>query len=339
MARPLRIEYPGAWYHVTCRGNERKKIFSDDRDRLTFLKILSANAELYNVKIHAYVLMENHFHLLLMTPEANLQSFMQRFNTTYTVYYNHRHHRSGHFYQGRYKAILIEADHHLLEVSRYLHLNPVRIKKYSKIGIQRKQEIIQKYPWSSYGGYTSEQNAQSFVTYSLILEMMGGNNDTEGRRQYQSFVLSGIMKDMEISLWEEVKGKAVLGSKEFGNWIYEQFISQKKIDAREVSGIREFLGSSMTMEEIAGKVALEFDVIREELYLKRASCGVARAVFMELCRLHLGKKMSLAEMGRKMGNISASAFTQNRKRLMAKLQNDESLREHFQKLKNLGTLS
>jgi REP element-mobilizing transposase RayT len=335
MARPLRIEYPGACYHVTCRGNERKKIFSDDRDRLTFLKILSGNAELYNVKIHAYVLMDNHFHLLLMTPEANLQSFMQRFNTTYTVYYNHRHHRSGHFYQGRYKAILIEADHHLLEVSRYLHLNPVRIKKYSKIGIRRKKEIIQRYSWSSYGGYTREQNAQSFVTYSLILEMMEGNNNTEGRRQYKSFVLSGIMKDMEMNLWEEVKGKAVLGSEEFGNWIYKQFISQKKIDASEVSGIKEFLGSSMTMEKIAGKVALEFGVMQEELYLKRASCGVARAVFMELCRLYLGKKMSLAEMGRKMGNISSSAFTQNRKRLMAKLQNDESLREHFQKLKNL----
>ena len=88
-----------------------------------------------------------------MTPEANLQSFMQRFNTTYTVYYNRRHHKSGHFYQGRYKAILIETDHYLLELSRYLHLNPVRIKKYSNLGIQEKQAILHKYPWSSYGGY------------------------------------------------------------------------------------------------------------------------------------------------------------------------------------------
>ena len=104
MVRPLCIEYPGAWYHVTSRGNEKKKIFNGDQDKRRFLEILSATSTLYAVEVHAYVLMENHFHLVLTTPEANLSGFMQRFNTTYTVSYNRRHKRSGHLYQGRYKS-------------------------------------------------------------------------------------------------------------------------------------------------------------------------------------------------------------------------------------------
>jgi REP element-mobilizing transposase RayT len=112
MARPLRIEYPGAFYHVTCRGNERREIFADDRDRKRFLEILAESKEIYGVEVHGYVVMANHFHLMVMTPEANLQKFMQRFNTSYTVYFNRRHRRSGHLYQGRYKAILVDADNY-----------------------------------------------------------------------------------------------------------------------------------------------------------------------------------------------------------------------------------
>ena len=118
MARPLRIEYPGAWYHVTCRGNERSTIYRDDKDKRRFLKALGESVEAFNVEVHCYTLMGNHFHFLLKTPGANLSRFMQRFNTAYITYYNLRHHRSGHLYQGRFKAILVEADEYLLELSR-----------------------------------------------------------------------------------------------------------------------------------------------------------------------------------------------------------------------------
>jgi len=106
MARPLRIEYPGAFYHVTCRGNERKTIFRDDSDRYTFLDMIAASLETFTVSLHGYVLMDNHFHLIIETHEANLGKLMQLFNTAYTVYYNRRHNRNGYLYQGRYKAIL-----------------------------------------------------------------------------------------------------------------------------------------------------------------------------------------------------------------------------------------
>ena len=133
MARPLRIEYPGAYYHVTSRGNDRSAIFTDDADKRRFLEILETTSNLFGVEVHGYVMMENHFHLILMTPMANLQKFMQRFNSAYTVSFNRRHHRTRHLFQGRYKALLIDRDTYLLELSRYLHLNPVRIKKYSHL--------------------------------------------------------------------------------------------------------------------------------------------------------------------------------------------------------------
>jgi len=106
MARPLRIEYPGAWYHVTCRGNERRAIFRDDRDRERFLETVDETRELFGVEVHGYVLMDNHVHLILMTPGGTLQKFMQRLNTSYTVFFNRRHRRSGHLFQGRYQAVL-----------------------------------------------------------------------------------------------------------------------------------------------------------------------------------------------------------------------------------------
>src|SRR5919106_2501983 len=130
MARPLRINYPGAFYHVTCRGNERKHIFADDRDRSAFLDKLKTSVGIYQVRVHAYVLMSNHFHFIVETLKGNLSEFMRHFNVSYTAAYNRRHQRIGHLYQGRFKAILIDADSYLLELSRYVHLNPVRLRSY-----------------------------------------------------------------------------------------------------------------------------------------------------------------------------------------------------------------
>ena len=115
MARALRIFYPNAVYHVTCRGNDRKNIFRDDRDRRLFLEKLKTSMEIYGVKVQAYVLMSNHFHLIVETPKANLSDFMRHFNIAYTGAYNRRHKRVGHLYQGRYKAILVDKDSYLLD--------------------------------------------------------------------------------------------------------------------------------------------------------------------------------------------------------------------------------
>jgi REP element-mobilizing transposase RayT len=125
MARPVRIEYPGAVYHVVCRGNNRQAIFRDDHDRKRYLEKLSLYCEEKDVELLCYCLLTNHVHLVLETPQGNLSKMMQAFQTSYTVYFNKRHDRSGHVFEQRCKAFLVDQDNYLLEVSRYVHLNAV----------------------------------------------------------------------------------------------------------------------------------------------------------------------------------------------------------------------
>ena len=141
MARPLRIEYPGAVYHVTSRGNEKKPVFKDEKDRLNFLNTLQHANKRYNWICHAYCLMTNHYHLLIETPDGNLAIGMRQLNGVYTQLFNNWHGRTGHLFQGRYKAILIQKDSHLLEVCRYVVLNPVRANMV---------ETPEEYRWSSF---------------------------------------------------------------------------------------------------------------------------------------------------------------------------------------------
>ena len=126
MARPLRIEYPGAFYHVTSRGNEQKDIFKSKSDREKFISYLESASIRYGAVIHAYCLMSNHYHLLVETPHGNLSQIMKHINSSYTIYYNVKRKRAGHLLQGRFKAILVDGDVYATELSRYIHLNPVR---------------------------------------------------------------------------------------------------------------------------------------------------------------------------------------------------------------------
>ncbi len=141
MARPLRIEYAGAVYHLTSRGNARKNIFADDSDRTLFMDTLSAVVKRYNWLCHAYCLMDNHYHLMIETPDPNLSMGMRHLNGIYTQRYNRRHKRPGHLFQGRFKAILVEKENYLLELCRYVVLNPVRA---------RMLETPEQWAWSSY---------------------------------------------------------------------------------------------------------------------------------------------------------------------------------------------
>jgi REP element-mobilizing transposase RayT len=150
MARPLRIEYPGAFYHVTSRGNKQRDVFKSQRDREKFLSYLGSATERYGAVIHSYCLMNNHYHLLLETPGGNLSQIMRHVNGAYTTYFNVKRKRSGHLFQGRYKSILVEADSHAKELSRYIHLNPVR----AKMVVHPKE-----HPWSSYQAYVGQGKA------------------------------------------------------------------------------------------------------------------------------------------------------------------------------------
>jgi len=168
MTRPLRIQYPGAVYHVTCRGNERRNTFQSDEDRETFLRILFKSLNIYSVKLHAYVLMDNHFHLLVETPLGNLGEFMRHFNITYTGYFNRRHRRVGHLYQGRYKSILVEKEAYLSILSRYIHLNPIRVKRLAKSTEKEKIEELFRYTWSSLSGYLDKLKREVMIDYTRL---------------------------------------------------------------------------------------------------------------------------------------------------------------------------
>lgn len=149
MARPLRIELPGGLYHVTSRGDHRDEIYLDDSDRILWLELLGQVCERFNWVCHAYCLMDNHYHIVVETIKGNLSKGMRQLNGVYTQYFNRTHNRVGHLYQGRYKAILVEKDRHLLELSRYVVLNPVRA------GMVKR---VDQWPWSSFSAMTGNSN-------------------------------------------------------------------------------------------------------------------------------------------------------------------------------------
>ncbi|MEK6582814.1 MAG: transposase [Nitrospirota bacterium] len=215
MARPLRIEYDGAVYHVTSRGNERKSIFKDDEDRMFFLDILKKVNDKYNLLCHAYCLMNNHYHLVIETPDGNLSKGMKQINGVYTQTYNKRHNRVGHIFQGRYKAILIQKESHLLEVSRYVVLNPVRAT-----AVKHPEE----WKWSSYRGTAGNDNPHPCLTTDWLLGQFGSKK-RQSEKKYSEFVTAGIDEE---KIWKDVRGQSILGEDDF----VEKFI-------RHVEGYKE----------------------------------------------------------------------------------------------------
>lgn len=204
MARPLRLQYPGALYHVTARGNERKPTFRSDKDRETFLAVLAKTVERQRLILHAYVLMDNHYHLLLETREANLARALRDLNGVYTASFNRTHRRVGHLFQGRYKAILVEKENYLLELSRYIHLNPVR----ALMGVR-----LSRYRWSSYLDYIGRRESPEWLTREEVLRYWGSRRaGCEAR--YQRFVEEGVKRDVGTP-WEKVVAQVVLGGERF----------------------------------------------------------------------------------------------------------------------------
>lgn len=202
MARPLRIEYDGAVYHVTSRGNERKPVYQDDADRRMFLDVLHEANRRYNWLCHAYCLMSNHYHILVETPDGNLSQGMRQVNGVYTQKFNRRHKRSGHLFQGRYKSILIEKESHLVEVCRYVVLNPVRAKL---------SELPEAWTWSSYRSTAGLEKPHPCLTTDWILGQFAPLRRT-ATEKYREFVQAGTG---ELNIWKDVQGQSLLGQEEF----------------------------------------------------------------------------------------------------------------------------
>lgn len=202
MARPLRIEYSGAVYHVTSRGDRQEAIFDDDEDRAAFLNLLGEVVLRFRWRCHAYCLMGNHYHLMIETPEANLTKGMRQLNGVFTQWSNRRHQRTGHLFQGRYRAIVVDRDAYFLELGRYIVLNPVRA------GMVK---APQQWEWSSYGAMIGKVAAPGWLTTEDQLAQLGKRKSV-AMRKYREFVLDGMRAE---SVWKELKGQIYLGDEDF----------------------------------------------------------------------------------------------------------------------------
>jgi REP element-mobilizing transposase RayT len=204
MSRPLRFELPGGIWHVTSRGNERRDIYRDDGDRLVFIGHLAEAAESARWILHAYVLMANHYHLLIETPEPTLSYGVKQLNERYAEHFNRRHERVGHLYQGRFKAILVERQSHLLEIVRYIVLNPVRC------GAVR---YAADWRWSNYRATAGLATPETWLEVNWTLDQFDPVNRESAREHYRQFVAAA--RGAEYNPWECVLSQRYLGSREF----------------------------------------------------------------------------------------------------------------------------
>jgi|GraSoiStandDraft_16_1057320.scaffolds.fasta_scaffold650278_2 putative transposase len=234
MARPLRIEYDGALYHVTSRGNDRKAIFKDDRDRELFLNTLAQVTERFHWICHAYCLMNNHYHLVIETPDGNLSKGMRQLNGVYTQAFNKRHSRVGHVFRGRFKAILVQKDSHFLEVCRYVVLNPVRAKTISH---------PRQWKWSSYRATAGMVQAHGCLTVDEILSHFGQRKAIT-HEKYCEFVQAGIDSP---SIWADLEAQSLLGVEGFAEGL--RHLVTEKQQLREIPKGQRFVGRP-TLEKL-----------------------------------------------------------------------------------------
>ena len=218
MARPVRVQYEGAVYRVTSRGNERKAIFKGEPDRKLFLKTLREAAGQYGLVVRCYCLMPNHYHLVVETPRANLSSAMAWFQSTYTNRYNHKHRRSGHLYQGRYKAHIVEADSYAIQLIRYIHLNPIRSGKKNDPLSSEKKKDLEQYLWSTHSYYCGRKKAPEWINLDWLSYW------AKSARQAQKLYRKDIDEAFEKSLaspWQNLRGGLVLGSEELWQKVWD----------------------------------------------------------------------------------------------------------------------
>jgi putative transposase len=317
MARPLRLQYPDAVYHVTCRGNEQKDIFRDDGDRKRFLQYLTQSLTIYTVKLYSYILMSNHFHLLVETPLGNLGEFMRHFNISYTGYFNRRHRRVGHLYQGRYKSILVDKDAYLSVVSRYIHLNPIRTGSLEKETLRGKVHYLNHYRWSSLQGYLEKRRREPFIEYGVVLGEYGGDTD-RGRRAYREALYGDMAGGLEIK--GSVIGQSLLGGEEFISWVSRTLLhGEQDRESPSFREIRKYRAKETILEVMEGVTGKSIEEIRKEK-------GVLRQVVMEL--LYRVGGLRGHEIGRLLG-IGYTSVSQERRRLKERLRNDRSLQVLF----------
>lgn len=276
MSRRLRIQYPGAAYHVMSRGVLRGTVFSSDEDYGRFINCLARAREKFKLDVFAFALMTNHYHLFLRTREANLSRALQWLQTAYAAYYNRRHGRSGHVFEGRFKAIVVGEESYWATLTMYIHLNPVRA---GAVGDPR------EYKWSSYRDYVDEQKPHEWVSCEDVLRS-GGTDIARQKALYRKEALA--RSGRERTILDELKHGLVLGSAKFVRWLRDKIVGRKasQVKAKEPAAKRR-IRDEEACENVLGAVAREFGVSRRRLVKReRADRNVARDVAMHVLKTY-----------------------------------------------------
>jgi len=314
MARQLRVEFENAFYHITSRGNLRDKIFYDAADRERFLKILSRTKERYGFLVHAYALMDNHYHLLMETPKANLSQIMQNINTSYTVYVNRKYQRSGHLLQGRFKAVIVDKDRYLVALSRYIHLNPVRAKLV-------KEPL--DYPWTSYRAFMDQKAEDSLVDTGETLLYFSKRRD-RGVRAYREFVEADEGRDENP--FAAMEAGILLGGGSFKAKVMRR-IEGIKVDEEIPQAKR--LRKRVPIDAVIKACQLSYGKDRKAL-VERGRGNEGRQVAIYLAKMLSGGKGK--EIGQYFG-IKGAAVSDAIKRIERRLDKESQLRDRIGFLK------
>jgi REP-associated tyrosine transposase len=315
MARPVRVEYENAVYHVTARGNERKEIFRDDDDRQRFLETLSETVERFGVVIHAYCLMPNYYHLLYQTPRANLSDSAGWLQGTYSIRFNRRHRRSGHLFQGRFKAHLLEADSYARQLIKYIHLNPVRPKdKRRPISVRRRRELS-RYPWSSHRAYAGVHATEPPDWLCTEWLSYFGRTYTAAQAEYRDQV-DRMFGHVAVSPWKDLRGGLVLGSDAFWNKACR------------------LMGESESEEEIRWSRRADAQSIAEQIS-RLVAVQTDRRIAIWLQVRHGGRRVT--DVAKENGYSDSSGVYRVVKRLEASAKLDPELEHQLQSLR--GQLS
>ena len=316
MARPLRVEYPGAYYHVINRGNAGERIFKNKRDKEKFLEYLAIAVERFSIVVHTYCLMDNHYHLLLQTREANLSKAIQWLNVSYATYFNKKRQRSGHLFQGRFNAILVDADNYLVQLSRYIHLNPVQAKIIAS---------PDEFPWSSYPAYTEKMKCPGWLTTGEILSHFAKRKNTSIKK-YRSFV-----EELDVASLEdpgkETFGGLILGDGSFIKWVQSTFLASQ--DNSEIPQLK-IMQQKVPLDRIVDAVCAAYNCEKETIMQKGKHRSLERGMAIFLARDLSG--LSGKELGRHFG-VSGAAITMRYNQFSKESATDKKLQKQLLKIK------
>ncbi|MEI8123381.1 MAG: transposase, partial [bacterium] len=305
MPRSPRKQFSGALYHVTSRGNGRGRIFFDDSDRDRFLNQLQDSLETYGVVLYAYVLMSNHYHLLVRTAHPNLSRFMQRLNTSYALYSRYKHRKPGHQLEGRYKAKLVQGDEYLMTLTRYIHLNPVKVKALRNRGKADLKRYLEAYRWSSYGGYRDKRRGEEFVCYEILKTL--DEDSQKARQRYRAYVQGCLMDDDSDLRRLLDRSSHGVGDDEYVEALEEELRERQSGAPRDRDVA--YPDEGISLDRIDEIVAREYGAGVEALkaHGRRKKTGTAKLVAIELaCRL---SGLTQRGIGDYYGGVSSQAVS------------------------------